>query len=219
MITGITGKNDEQKELIAHLCNPDIDLVVINGQLGSGKTLISTAYALHAYNELDTRKIVISRPMVPDKEEDIGFLPGNIDEKMAPYLEGFESAIDFLDEVNQGGMNSGVNHQWNLLKKDNTVEAFPLATIKGASFRNAVLILDEAQDATLSQLKKFIGRAGKGTKVIIMGDPGQITNNKIKSGLETLCDTILYGNNKDFIRFVKLNKVERSRLAQFADKL
>jgi PhoH-like ATPase len=208
----ITAKNDEQKELIASLCDKSIELIIIDGALGSGKTLIATAYALDMFSRNKIDKIVISRPMVCDEDEDMGFLPGTEQEKLDPYLSGFNCAVEFINRVSYGAKDT-----WNQGLQTGQIEGKSLATIKGASYDNAILLLDEAQDATLSQIKKFIGRASSHSKVIVMGDNRQKSKDKYV-GFQELIDKALYSNHS-FIKYVRLNQVERSQLAAFADKL
>jgi PhoH-like ATPase len=227
-VSEIEGKNDEQKELIRAILDPAIDLIVLQGALGSGKTIVATACALELCRKSrHIDNIVISRPMVPDDNEEIGFLPGTEIEKLSPYLGGFYSAAQELDNL-AGRMfyySSMIMEeppvQINTTKKKKPIEclttAKSLATIKGCSYSNAVLILDEAQDATLSQLKKFIGRAGRHSKVIVMGDIGQKSNDG-NTGFEKLIEAASE-SDKDFINVLKLIKVERSRLAEFANGL
>lgn len=211
-ICGISGRNEEQKELIATLCDKNVDLTIIEGALGSGKTLIATAFAMDLYTRNKADKIVISRPMVPDEDEDIGFLPGTEEEKLDPYLAGFHCAIDVIE-----GYKYGAKHEWSSGLLDGRIEAKSLATIKGASYKHAVMMLDEAQDATLSQIKKFIGRASSHSKVIVMGDNKQKSRENHHGFLDLISK--VHDNNYDFIKYVKLTKVERSKLAAFADKL
>jgi PhoH-like ATPase len=211
-LCNITAKNDKQKEVVRALCDRNIDLIIIDGALGSGKTLLATAYALDQFSRNRIDKIVISRPMINDLDENIGFLPGTEQEKLDPYLTGFNCSVEFINSVDYGAKDT-----WMQGLGSGQIEGKSLATIKGASYNNAILMLDEAQDATLSQIKKFIGRASSHSKVIIMGDNKQKSREKFV-GFEALIDKVIYGDY-DFIKYVKLNIVERSRIADFADKL
>lgn len=214
-VCGISGRNTGQKQFIKAMLNKDIDLVIVQGALGSGKTLVATACAAHLVQQYKGQaKIVISRPMVPDEGEEIGFLPGTEEEKLEPYLGGFRCAAEEIDNI--------TNFKYDVKKLmsgsfESPTEAKSLATIKGCSYSDAVLILDEAQDATMSQIKKFIGRAGNGTKVVVIGDVRQ-KSKKSATGFEQLISKVCT-NDHDFIRYVELTEVERSRLADFADKL
>ena len=226
-VSGITGKNDEQKDLIEAIMSPGIELIILQGALGSGKTIVATASALELCKKSrHIDGIIISRPMVPDDNEEIGFLPGTEIEKLSPYLGGFYSSAKELDNLNNkmhyySSMimeEEPTDHITSRKKAVNCITtAKSLATIKGCSFSNSVLILDEAQDATLSQLKKFIGRAGRHSKVIIMGDIGQ-KSYEGNSGFEKLIKQATE-SGKDFITVLELTKVERSRLAEFANGL
>lgn len=215
-VAGISGKNEEQKELIRAMLDKNVDLVVLKGALGSGKTLVVTACAIELYNNRHgIANIVITRPMVPDDNEEIGFLPGTEEEKLSPYLGGFYCAAQEIDLLN-GKMKDATEIIMGEAPKCPTI-AKSLATIKGCSYSDSIMILDEAQDATLSQLKKFIGRAGRGSKVVVMGDLRQKSNTN-NTGFEQLIAEA-EKSGKDFIKVLELIKVERSRLAEFADKL
>lgn len=213
-VCGISGKNEEQKELIRAVLDKNIDLIVVQGALGSGKTIVVTACALElCIGKTGFDNIVISRPMIPDEGEDIGFLPGDELEKIGPYLSGFHCAAQELDSL-----SSKMNYYQEMImgeSSDCITTAKSLATVKGASYSHSILILDEAQCATLSQLKKWIGRSSRHSKVVILGDVGQKSNEK-NDGFERLID-IAENSGKDFIKVIRLTKVERSRLAEFAD--
>lgn len=215
-VCGITARNEGQKKLIKSILDKNIDLTIVNGALGSGKTLVVTACAVELLNRFKVDRIVVTRPMVPDQNEAIGHLPGTEEQKLDPYLGGFHCAALEIDELT--GFRHEVQKTFNPeIPPFGSVITKSLATIKGCSYSNSIMILDEAQDATLSQLKKFIGRAGRNTKVIVMGDLKQ-KSNKNMVGFDLLIAEAEKGTH-DFINLIKLTEVERSRLADFADKL
>jgi PhoH-like ATPase len=213
-VVGITGKNPEQKELIKVMLDKSVDLVIVQGSLGSGKTLVATACAVELHQQhRGVDNIIISRPMIPDEGEEIGFLPGTEEEKLEPYLGGFRCAAAEIDDITGHRFKVG-----NVMSGDvqSPTIAKALATIKGCSYSNSVMILDEAQDATLSQIKKFVGRAGRGSKVFVIGDVRQKSGNA--TGFEQLISyAAMY--QRDFVKYVELITCERSRLAAFADQL
>ena len=217
-VCGIVGKNPEQKEMIKTILDKDIDLIIVNGALGSGKTLLSLACALHLHERGKVDSIIISNPGQCTKRQNKGHLPGTERDKLDPFLGGFYCAAEEIDRDNGYGNSArelvaGTNDRYPVIK------AKELAYLKGSSFAFTLMILDEAQDADLSELRQFIGRASRGTKVIIMGDPKQLADERI-NGLTALINYVENMKKQpDFIKVVTLTQVERSRLAEFADKL
>lgn len=201
-ICGLVGRNKEQKDLVKTLMDDGVQLVIVDGGLGSGKTIVVTAYAIDQCKNRKFDQMLITRPMVPDRGEEIGYLPGTELEKLDPYLGCFHCAAEEL-------------HSAAEFKEFANPKS--LATLKGTSFSHTVMMMDEAQDATRSQIKKFIGRAGRGSKVILMGDINQKSNEK-NDGLDWLLDN-LNKESHHFIRVCTLTECVRSEIASFADKL
>ena len=152
--------NDEQKEAKAKII--DSPITVIKGMAGSGKTLVATQVALDMLFTKQVDKIVITRPTV--SKEDIGFLPGDIKEKMDPWLAPIYHNLNMLynkDKIQK-------------LLDDEIIEVVPFAFLRGRTFLNAFVIVDEAQNVTHNQMETVIGRLGKGSKMVICGDMAQI---------------------------------------------
>lgn len=144
------------------------------GPAGTGKTYIAATMAIDALMDKQTERLIITRPAVEAGEE-FGFLPGNLEEKYDPYLAPVRDAI--IERVGSG-------HYTGLLKAGRIV-AMPLAFMRGMTFKDSWVILDEAQNVTRSQMKMFLTRMGYGTKVIIDGDPRQCDLHNVEdSGLE-----------------------------------
>lgn len=152
--------NDEQKEAKAKIIESPI--TVLRGMAGSGKTLVATQVALDMLFTKQVDKIVITRPTV--SKEDIGFLPGDIREKMDPWLAPIYHNLNMLynkDKIQK-------------LLDDETIEVVPFAFLRGRTFLNAFVIVDEAQNVTHTQMETVIGRLGKGSKMVVCGDMAQI---------------------------------------------
>ena len=152
--------NDEQKIAKAKILESPI--TVIKGMAGSGKTLVATQVALDMLFTKQVEKVIITRPTV--SKEDIGFLPGDIREKMDPWLAPIYHNLHMLynkDKIQK-------------LLDDGTIEIVPFAFLRGRTFVNSFVIVDEAQNVTHSQMETVIGRLGKGSKMVICGDMAQI---------------------------------------------
>ena len=156
----VSGKTAKQKELIKTINAKDITLV--SGVAGTGKTLISVGMAVEHLEKGTIDKIIITRPMVA-AEEDMGFLPGDIDAKSLPFLIPiYDSFREFVP-----------NKQLEDWKKDGVVEICPLAFMRGRSLKRAFIVADELQNATINQLKMLITRIGEDSKMVLNGDPTQ----------------------------------------------
>jgi phosphate starvation-inducible PhoH-like protein len=152
--------NDEQKEAKAKILNSPI--TVLKGMAGSGKTLVATQVALDLLFTKQIDKVVITRPTV--SKEDIGFLPGNIKEKMDPWLAPIYHNLFMLYS----------KEKVQKLLDDETIEIVPFAFLRGRTFLNSLVIVDEAQNVTHNQMETVIGRLGKNSKMVICGDMAQI---------------------------------------------
>ena len=152
--------NDEQKEAKAKILNSPI--TVLKGMAGSGKTLVATQVALDLLFTKQIDKVVITRPTV--SKEDIGFLPGNIKEKMDPWLAPIYHNLFMLYN----------KEKVQKLLDDETIEIVPFAFLRGRTFLNSLVIVDEAQNVTHNQMETVIGRLGKNSKMVICGDMAQI---------------------------------------------
>jgi len=185
----ITARSEGQKDYINKVRNNDIVFSV--GPAGTGKTYLAVAFAVNALENQQVERIVLCRPAV-EAGENLGFLPGDLKEKVDPYLTPLYDALRSM-------MPSS---RLKPLLSDNTIEIIPLAYMRGRTLNNAFMILDEAQNATTTQMKMFLTRLGVNSKTIITGDITQIDlPNKSGSGLIQVIDLL---KKVDGIEFCKL---------------
>ena len=210
---GISPKNIGQGMALHALLDPHIDLVILTGPAGSGKTLLALAAALEMVVEKNMYDKIIVTRSTPEIAESIGFLPGTEEEKMAPWLAAITDSLEVLhknDENVKGSMNY-------IMEKAN-IQFKSVNFMRGRSIQNAIVILDESQNLTASQLKTIITRCGEGTKLICGGNLAQIDSNYLSAVTSGL--TYLVEKFKNFSGSATLNLdgVVRSRLAEFAEK-
>ena len=208
---GITAKNREQLYALNSLLDPSLPLVTISGLAGSGKTFISlmSAYALVQAGFYD--RIVITRNVQP-VGRDIGFLPGTADDKMSPWL------APIMDNF-RVGLNDGNLSLFSTLKEQGIIEVAPLSFIRGRTFKNSILIMDEAQNATIHELKTVITRMGEDSKIILLGDVDQIDTpyiDALSNGLTIVSEKF---KNQDCASHIALKRGERSYLSAVAAKI
>ncbi|WP_297528008.1 PhoH family protein [Thiohalobacter sp.] len=211
-VWGITARNREQNFALNLLMNPDIDFVSLVGQAGSGKTLLTLAAGLTQVLE-DKRysEIIMTRVTVP-VGEDIGFLPGTEEEKMTPWMGALMDNLEVLTQTDAGDWGRAATN--DLLQR--RIRIHSLNFMRGRTFLNKFLIIDEAQNLTSKQMKTLITRAGPGTKVVCLGNIAQIDTpylTETTSGLTYVVDRFkpwVHGGH------ITLRQGERSRLADFA---
>lgn len=210
---GISPKNIGQAMALHSLLDPHIDLVILTGPAGSGKTLLALAAALEMVVEKNMYDKIIVTRSTPEIAESIGFLPGTEEEKMTPWLAAITDSLEVLhknDENTKGSMNY-------IMEKAN-IQFKSVNFMRGRSIQNAIVILDESQNLTASQLKTIITRCGEGTKLICGGNLAQIDSNyltPVTSGLTYLVEKF---KNFSGSATVNLDGVVRSRLAEFAEE-
>ncbi len=212
---GINPRNAEQAFALHALFDPKIKLVTINGVAGTGKTLLALASALDQRRNF--KQIFVARPIVPLSNKDIGFLPGDIQSKINPYMEPLWDNLKFIqNQYNQA------DKEFKTLKNMIETEKLliqPLAYIRGRSFSNIFFIIDEAQNLTPHEIKTIISRAGENTKVVFVGDIYQIDTPYLDSqsnGLSYLIDRL---KKEKIYSHITLKKGERSELANLANDL
>jgi PhoH-like ATPase len=213
-IWGITARNREQNFALNLLMNPDIDFVTLLGQAGTGKTLLTLAAGLTQVLE-DKRytEIIMTRVTVP-VGEDIGFLPGTEEEKMTPWMGALEDNLDVLNKTDDSAGDWGRAATQDLIRSRIKIKS--LNFMRGRTFLNKFLIIDEAQNLTPKQMKTLITRAGPGTKVICLGNIAQIDTPYLTEGSSGL--TYVVDRFKGWLHsgHVTLMRGERSRLADHA---
>jgi len=218
-IWGITARNREQNFAMNLLMDPDIDFVSLLGHAGTGKTLLTLAAALTQV--LETKRyteIIMTRVTVP-VGEDIGFLPGTEEEKMLPWMGALEDNLDVLN-MGDGDGNTGSNNDWgraatmDLIRSRIKVKS--LNFMRGRTFLNKFLIIDEAQNLTPKQMKTLITRAGPGTKVVCLGNIAQIDTPYLTEGSSGLTFVVDRFKGWPHAGHITLQRGERSRLADYA---
>jgi len=212
---GIDPRNAEQTFAIEALSNPDIQLVSLTGKAGTGKTLLALAAALQQHKRY--KQIFLARPIVPLANRDLGFLPGDIKEKMDPYMQPLYDNLTVIKH--KFSHQSPEFLRINDMMKEEKLVITPLAYIRGRSLSSIFFIVDEAQNLTPHEIKTIITRAGEGTKMIFTGDIEQIDSpylDTASNGLSYLSDKM---KNQDVFAHVNLVKGERSFLAELASKL
>jgi PhoH-like ATPase len=211
---GISGKNAEQRFALDALLNDEIKLVSLIGKAGTGKTLLAVAAGLFKTIETNTyKRILISRPVIP-MGKDIGYLPGDIKEKLDPWMQPIYDNLDHLF-----GEHGGQNQEWKQLVDKGVIKVEALTYIRGRSIPNQYLIVDEAQNLSPHEIKTIITRVGEGTKVVLTGDVEQIDNpylDSLNNGLAYAVDRM---KKESIVAHVELKKGERSELADLATKL
>ncbi|OKY26167.1 PhoH family protein [Thalassotalea sp. PP2-459] len=210
---GISPKNIYQGMAMDALLDPSIDLVILTGPAGCGKTLLALASALELVIERGMYDKVIVTRSTPEIAESIGFLPGTEEEKMAPWLAAITDSLEVLHKQDEN-MESSLNY---IMDKAN-IQFKSVNFMRGRSIQNAFVILDECQNLTASQLKTIITRCGEGTKLVCSGNLAQIDSNYLSALTSGL--TYIVERFKDFpgSTTVNLNGVVRSRLASFAEE-
>ena len=226
-VWGVTSRNREQNFAMNLLMNPECDFVSLLGQAGTGKTLMTLAAGLAQV--LETKRyteIIMTRVTVP-VGEDIGFLPGTEEEKMMPWMGALEDNLDVLNmgETESGGTTSSNSHgnEWGraatmeLIRSKIKVKS--LNFMRGRTFLNKYLIIDEAQNLTPKQMKTLITRAGPGTKVVCLGNIAQIDTPYLTEGSSGLTFVVDRFKGWPHAGHVTLQRGERSRLADYAGEV
>lgn len=203
----IAPKNDEQKEALKALTAKDVDLVVLEGVAGSGKTLLALGAGLaQVFDEHAYSGIIFTRAPV-GIGTDLGSLPGTEQEKMGPWCGGLLDNLEYLVGDNK------MTLEFVMAK----VQIKAMQFMRGRSLMNKYIIIDEAQNLSTAELKVLLTRAGEGTKVVVMGDSSQVDNRKLSTENNSLVDLIeaysFYA--PEFIKHISLPTSERSRLCSW----
>lgn len=214
-IYGITPRNAEQTFAVNALLNNDIPLVSLTGKAGTGKTLLALASALQV--KKNYRQIFIARPIVPLSNKDIGFLPGDVDSKIGPYMQPLWDNLKVIQD--QFGENDKNYTAINNMIKDDKLVIEPLSYIRGRSLQRIYFIVDEAQNLTPHEVKTIITRVGEGTKIVLTGDIYQIDHPYLDSQSNGLSYLIDHFMGQKLYAHVNLEKGERSELAELASNL
>jgi PhoH-like ATPase len=219
-VWGISARNREQNFALNLLMNPEIDFVTLLGQAGTGKTLLTLAAALtQVLDSKQYAEIIFTRVTVP-VGEDIGFLPGSEEEKMAPWMGALEDNLEVLTHSTDTADGAGFSGEWSKAATQDLVRSRikvkSLNFMRGRTFLKKFLIIDEAQNLTPKQMKTLVTRAGPGTKVICMGNIAQIDTPYLTEGSSGLTYVVDRFKGWDHSGHITLQRGERSRLADHA---
>ncbi len=212
---GITPRNAEQSFALKALMNDDIKLVTLSGTAGTGKTLLALAAALECRQRY--RQILLARPVVPLSNRDLGFLPGDIADKLDPYMQPLYDNLTVIRH--QCGEDTQAAKRIVEMRESEKLMITPLAYIRGRSLQRMFFIVDEAQNLTPHEVKTIITRAGEGTKIVFTGDVAQIDQpylDALSNGLSYLIHRMM---GQSIYAHVTLEKGERSALADLASEL
>lgn len=214
-VYGIEPRNAEQTFSIDALVRPEIQLISLTGKAGTGKTLLALAAALHQ----DTRykQILLARPIIPLANRDIGFLPGDVNEKIGPYMQPLYDNLSVIK--NKFKPNSRELNKIEEMERMEKLVITPLAYIRGRSLSDVFFIVDEAQNLTPHEVKTIITRAGENTKIVFTGDVHQIDSPYLdmkSNGLSYMTDKM---KGQEMFAHVNLVKGERSYLSELASNL
>lgn len=218
---GLDCANLEQQIAVNYLLDPDIKLVTICGKAGSGKSLISVAAALE--NVLEQKlyhKVSVAKPIMAF-QKDIGFLPGEIENKISPWFGSIFDSLEYLFSfAEQPKSKRGAKiTPFEELEERGVIEMCPLTFIRGRSIPNQFIILDEAQNATPSEMKTILTRAGEGTKIVVIGDQEQIDANFLTIDNNGLVYCIDKFKDQSIAAHITFTKCERSELADISSKI
>lgn len=215
LVYGIKPRNAEQTFAIHAILNPDIKLVTISGAAGTGKTLIALAGAIEQKNRY--KQIYLARPIVPLSNKEIGYLPGDANEKVNPYMAPLWDNLNFIKNQYKSTEKKYVAIQE--MQNEGQIVVTPLAFIRGRSLSDVIFIVDEAQNLTPHEVKTIITRAGQNTKIIFTGDVNQIDTPYLddqSNGLSYIIDRM---KGQTLFAHITLEKGERSELANLANDL
>ncbi|MFH1528130.1 MAG: PhoH family protein [Bacteroidota bacterium] len=214
-IFGITPRNAEQTFAVHALMDNSIPLVTMTGKAGTGKTLLALASALAIKKHY--RQIYIARPIVPLSNKDIGYLPGDVESKLGPYMQPL---WDNLKVIQDQFSETDKNHILiNNMVKEEKLVVEPLSYIRGRSLQRIFFIVDEAQNLTPHEVKTIITRAGEGAKVVLTGDIYQIDHPYLDAESNGLSYLIDHFKGEKLYAHINLEKGERSELAELASNL
>ena len=211
-VWGIRPRNREQYYAFDALLDDRVKLVTLMGKAGTGKTLLAMAAGLKGtVLDREFRRLVVARPTISMGKE-LGFLPGSLEEKLAPWMQPIHDALELLSDLNMGH-----DHRRSTdLMRSGSIVVEALSYIRGRSIANQFMIIDEAQNLTPLEVKTIVTRVGHGTKIIFTGDPYQIDNPYVDSSSNGFNYVVSRFRTEAVAAHVELQKGERSELAELA---
>lgn len=212
-VWGITPRNAQQRMALELLLNDEIPLVTLCGKAGTGKTLLAVASGLlKVEDERLYKKLLIGRPVVP-MGKDIGFLPGEKDEKLRPWMQPIYDNLEYLFDAKKSGDVEKV------LAGLGSIQVEALTYIRGRSIPGQFIIIDEAQNLSRHEVKTIVSRVGEGSKIVLMGDPDQIDHPYLDAASNGLTYIVERFKQEPLAGHITLERGERSKLAQIAADL
>jgi len=212
-VWGMTPRNAQQRMALELLLNDDVPLVTLTGKAGTGKTLLALAAGLmKVEDERKYKKLLIARPVVP-MGKDIGYLPGEKDEKLRPWMQPIYDNLEFLFDTKKSGDID------KILMGLGSIHVEALTYIRGRSIPGQFIIIDEAQNLTSHEIKTIVSRVGEGSKIVLVGDPEQIDHPYLDSMSNGLTNIVEKFKQEQLSGHITLEKGERSKLAQLAADL
>ncbi len=216
-IKEVSPRNSEQTFALSALLDPAINLIALTGKAGTGKTLVALAAALH--QKKSYKEILVARPAIEMSDKTLGFLPGNKDEKIDPYMMPIYDNLAVIKEKLEPDRNLDAQEPIREWAKANQIEVLVLNYVRGRSLAERFIIIDEAQNLTPHEIKTIVTRAGEGTKIVVIGDITQIDSpyqNERSNGLSYLIDK--WKGEPEFVH-VHMIHGERSPLADKAGRI
>lgn len=212
-VWGIGARNAQQRMALELLLNDEIPLVTITGKAGTGKTLLALAAGLlKVEDEHKYKKLLIARPVVP-MGKDIGYLPGEKEEKLRPWMQPIYDNLEYLFDTKKSGDIE------KILMGLGSIQVEALTYIRGRSIPGQFIIVDEAQNLTRHEVKTIVSRVGEGSKIVMMGDPEQIDHPYLDAASNGLTYLVERFKEQGISGHITLEKGERSKLAQVAADL
>jgi PhoH-like ATPase len=214
-VWGIKPRNREQHFAFDALLDDRVKLVTLMGKAGTGKTLLAMAAGLKkTVLDREFRRLVVARPTISMGKE-LGFLPGSLEEKLAPWMQPIHDALEMLSDLNMGHEHRRSND----LMRSGSIVVEALSYIRGRSIAHQFMVIDEAQNLTPLEVKTIITRVGHGTKIVFTGDPYQIDNPYVDSSSNGFNYIVSKFRGESVAAHVELQKGERSELAELAANL
>ncbi len=214
-VWGIKPRNREQHFAFDALLDDRVKLVTLMGKAGTGKTLLAMAAGLKkTVLDREFRRLVVARPTISMGKE-LGFLPGSLEEKLAPWMQPIHDALEMLSDLNMGHEHRRSND----LMRSGSIVVEALSYIRGRSIAHQFMVIDEAQNLTPLEVKTIVTRVGHGTKIVFTGDPYQIDNPYVDSSSNGFNYVVSRFRGESVAAHVELQKGERSELAELAANL